>query len=71
MYIKYHLTGYGNVHRLHKGKPLWFGVQTPGVLGGVISFLSPGLSFLRLLPSVLLPFHLFGIFVPGSPFDRI
>jgi hypothetical protein len=34
----------------------------------VISFLSPGLSFLRLFPSVLLPFHLFGIFVPGSPF---
>jgi hypothetical protein len=35
---------------------------------GVISFLSPGLSFLRLFPSALLPFHLFGICFPDRPF---
>ena len=47
-------------------KPLWSD-QTLGVLGGGEPlFLSLGLSFLRLFPSVLLPFHLFPVHPPLS-----
>jgi hypothetical protein len=59
MYITLDLTGYYNLDLPHKGKPLWFGPDAGSTWGGVISFLSPGLSLLRLFPSVLLPFHLF------------
>ena len=48
MHVTLNLTGYYNLDLPHKGKPLWFGPDAGSTWGGVISFLSPGLSLLRL-----------------------